>query len=388
MRSNRHFLILLILLLLGLTAWGHGIPTVEGTLIRDKDGRHLRLELGFNAVVATNVTDGLELKIGGDDGLLLLSEKFDKLLRVSVDGAVLKPQYSLIEHAGTDEDRGLRIVWNLPAGGRQLSVVCADANGSPGICIWNFIDEAGLLPPLHGQSEFGAPLAIDIAKASAPSSQENSAPAAKADAAPASPAAPAVKAPEAGKELSHQLSLWRLIALGFRHILPEGLDHVFFIACLFLLAPRLRPLFWQATIFTLAHSITLALAMSGLFLAPSRWVETLIALSIVCLAIGNLGGGELKPGRKALIFAFGLVHGLGFAGSFAHLSLSKGDLCRTLFGLNFGIECAQIFILCLLGGLVWKIRDKDWFHQGVRIPFSLLIGAIASWWAIERAFGL
>ena len=105
--------------------------------------------------------------------------------------------------------------------------------------------------------------------------------------------------------------------LGYTHILPKGLDHILFVLGIFLLSPRLKTMLLQVTAFTIAHSITLGLSMYGIVSLPSRIVEPLIALSIAYVAIENLVTRELKPWRIALVFMFGLLHGLGFAGVLA-----------------------------------------------------------------------
>src|SRR5262249_25622395 len=104
------------------------------------------------------------------------------------------------------------------------------------------------------------------------------------------------------------------LKLGYTHILPKGIDHILFVLGLFLLSLQLRPILMQVTTFTIAHSITLGLSMYGIVSLPSRVVEPLIALSIAYVAVENLITRELKPWRLALVFSFGLLHGMGFAG--------------------------------------------------------------------------
>ncbi len=113
------------------------------------------------------------------------------------------------------------------------------------------------------------------------------------------------------------------LSLGYTHILPKGLDHILFVLGLFLLSPRLRPMLLQVTAFTIAHSITLGLSIYGIVSLPSRIVEPLIALSIAYVAIENLVTRELKPWRLALVFMFGLLHGMGFAGVLRELGLPR-----------------------------------------------------------------
>ena len=112
------------------------------------------------------------------------------------------------------------------------------------------------------------------------------------------------------------------LALGYTHILPKGLDHILFVLGLFLLNTRLRPILLQVTTFTLAHSLTLGMTMYGIVSLPPRIVEPLIALSIAYVAIENLVSQQLRPWRLALVFLFGLLHGMGFAGVLSGLGLA------------------------------------------------------------------
>src|SRR5204862_4443520 len=105
----------------------------------------------------------------------------------------------------------------------------------------------------------------------------------------------------------------RYFALGFTHIVPGGLDHVLFVLGVYLLSGRARSILWQVSAFTVAHSITLGLSMYGLVSVSPRIVEPLIALSIAYVAVENILLSDLKAWRVVLGFAFGLLHGMGFA---------------------------------------------------------------------------
>ena len=118
--------------------------------------------------------------------------------------------------------------------------------------------------------------------------------------------------------------------LGYTHILPKGLDHILFVLGIFLLSPRLKTMLLQVTAFTIAHSITLGLSIYGIVSLPPRIVEPLIALSIAYVAIENLVTRELKPWRLALVFMFGLLHGLGFAGVLRELGLPREEFLTAL----------------------------------------------------------
>ncbi len=132
--------------------------------------------------------------------------------------------------------------------------------------------------------------------------------------------------------------LGEYLELGYTHILPRGLDHILFVVGLFLLAARLRPVLVQVTTFTLAHSMTLGLALYGVVSLPATVVEPLIALSIVYVGIENLRTRQLTPWRVTLVFLFGLLHGLGFAGVLTGLQLPRADFALGLLGFNLGVE--------------------------------------------------
>ena len=106
------------------------------------------------------------------------------------------------------------------------------------------------------------------------------------------------------------------IKMGILHIIPDGFDHILFVTSLCLLSTKIKTILWQASAFTVAHSITLALSMKNIIVAPSPVVEPIIALSIVFVAMENILLSELKPWRVLIVFFFGLVHGLGFASAF------------------------------------------------------------------------
>lgn len=174
------------------------------------------------------------------------------------------------------------------------------------------------------------------------------------------------------------------LSLGYLHILPRGLDHMLFVLGLFLLSLRLRPVLIQVTTFTIAHSITLALAMYGVVSLPSRVVEPLIALSIAYVAVENLFTSELKPWRLALVFAFGLLHGMGFAGVLAGLGLPRGELVTALLSFNLGVEAGQLTVIGLASLFVVWYRHRPWYHQRVVVPASLVIATIGVYWTVTR----
>ncbi|UWQ21877.1 HupE/UreJ family protein [Jannaschia sp. W003] len=208
--------------------------------------------------------------------------------------------------------------------------------------------------------------------------------------------------------------LWQ----GVLHIVPMGLDHILFVLGLFFYALAWRPLLWQVTSFTAAHTVTLALATVGIVRIPgtSMWiVESIIAASIVYVAVENLvairrarrvpaaaaAGGPVTEGgvetprigwdRIAVVFAFGLLHGLGFASVFSELDVS-GNLAVKLIGFNVGVELGQLLVIAVAFAFIlaaFRVMGRrlspvaEGFHA-VAVVGSLLIAAQGVWWVIER----
>src|SRR5712672_1826084 len=142
--------------------------------------------------------------------------------------------------------------------------------------------------------------------------------------------------------------VWFYLRLGFQHILPRGFDHILFVAGLCLLSTKIKTIFWQATAFTVAHSITLALSMKNIIVAPPAIVEPIIALSIFFVAIENLLLSELKPWRILIVFLFGLIHGMGFASSLNEIGLPPGKFYTSILAFNGGVELGQVVIIVLV----------------------------------------
>jgi hydrogenase/urease accessory protein HupE len=177
----------------------------------------------------------------------------------------------------------------------------------------------------------------------------------------------------------------RYFVLGFTHILPLGLDHLLFVLGIYLLSGRVRSVLWQVSAFTVAHSITLGLSMFGLLSVSPRIVEPMIALSIAYVAIENLLLSELRLWRVALVFAFGLLHGMGFAGALKELGPPRAELVTALITFNVGVEAAQVAVIggafLLLG---WHFADRVWYRARIVVPASALIACTAVYWTIER----
>ncbi|MBK6990637.1 MAG: HupE/UreJ family protein [Chitinophagaceae bacterium] len=173
--------------------------------------------------------------------------------------------------------------------------------------------------------------------------------------------------------------------LGYKHILPLGLDHILFVLSLFLFSADLKKVLWQSLAFTVAHSVTLGLAVYDVITISPNIVEPLIALSIMYVALENIFAKKLKASRIGIIFLFGLIHGLGFASVLNSLGLPKDAFLSSLIMFNVGVELGQVIVILaafLLFGL-W-FGKKPYYRKYVVIPLSILIAAIALYWVIER----
>jgi hydrogenase/urease accessory protein HupE len=177
----------------------------------------------------------------------------------------------------------------------------------------------------------------------------------------------------------------RYLGLGFTHILPYGLDHVLFVLGVFLLSARLRTVLWQVSAFTAAHSLTLALTIYGVIAVPPSIVEPLIAISIAYIAIENVLLSELKARRLVLVFAFGLLHGMGFAGVLREIGLPRSQFLTALLTFNVGVEAGQLAVIAAAFLMVgWHCRERAWYRGRVVVPASMSIACTAMYWTVQR----
>jgi len=175
------------------------------------------------------------------------------------------------------------------------------------------------------------------------------------------------------------------LKLGYKHILPLGLDHILFVLSLFLLNPKLKPVLWQSLAFTVAHSITLGLAMYGTVKVSPVIIEPLIALSIMYVALENVFVIRLRPSRIGVVFLFGLVHGLGFASSLSNLGMPQNSFLSSLVMFNVGVELGQLTVILIAFFLLGKwFGNKSYYHKKIVTPLSLLIAGIALFWVFQR----
>jgi len=178
----------------------------------------------------------------------------------------------------------------------------------------------------------------------------------------------------------------RYLVLGFTHIVPLGIDHILFVLGLFLLSTHWRPLLYQVTAFTLAHTLTLGLSIYGIFSLPGSIVEPLIAASIVFIALENVLSAQLHPWRVAVVFVFGLLHGLGFAGVLGELGMPASQFLTALLSFNIGVELGQLAVIAGAFLLVLPWMRRPGYRRLIVIPASLAIAAVGAWWTVERVF--
>ncbi len=185
-------------------------------------------------------------------------------------------------------------------------------------------------------------------------------------------------------------NLSAFIEFGFRHIIPDGPDHMLFVVALFLNARGWVSLLIQVTTFTVAHTITLGLAATGLVDAPANIVEPMIALSIAVLAVEAIFFKQANVWRLPVIFAFGLFHGLGF-GSLMRAYLESADLWVGLAGITLGVEAGHLSVLAGAAALAFvmqyalkSIGQETIYRRAFVVPVAIIIALVGAWWTLQR----
>ncbi len=177
------------------------------------------------------------------------------------------------------------------------------------------------------------------------------------------------------------------VYLGFTHIVPKGVDHILFVLGLYFLNPAWRPLLTQVTVFTVAHTITLALGMFGQISISPDIVEPLIAASIVYVAVENLATSRLTMWRPLVVFAFGLLHGLGFASVLGEVGLPPGEHLTGLIAFNIGVEGGQLAVIASawIATGFWFSHQR-WYRGRIAQPASICIALVGACWTLQRVF--
>ena len=352
-------------------AFAHEFTITPVTLVIAGDGG-FQVEVGLDA-------DALALGLPLEADSELVAEGMRKLSPAEFDGAV--------ESAREEVQRDIRISFDSNAVPFAVDFphhgTPAATDADPPTVLGTVARLEGLVPEGTSVVEFRAPVRYKTVslRVLAPNSEEPSAVVLEpGESSPAFPlAGGATQAPDQGVFLAY-------LNLGFTHIIPKGLDHILFVLGLFLLSAKWRPLLYQVTAFTVAHSVTLALSMQGVVSLPERFVETVIALSISWVAIENIATQTLKPWRVALVFCFGLLHGLGFAGVLSELGMPEGRFIGALLSFNLGVELGQVSVVVLAFAVAGRFRHLDGYRRFVVIPCSAVIAAIGLWWSVTRAF--
>jgi len=171
---------------------------------------------------------------------------------------------------------------------------------------------------------------------------------------------------------------------GFIHVIPEGKDHILFVLGVFLMTRKWKPLLLQVSAFTVAHTLTLWLAAAEIVRIPAEIVEPVIAASIVAVALENIFHKRYTNWRLLIVFAFGLIHGLGFAGAMSVRLDSTSSLVVGLLGVNVGVELGQLAVIAVALLVTFWITDASNYRRYVVIPGSILITLAGIWWVIER----
>lgn len=181
------------------------------------------------------------------------------------------------------------------------------------------------------------------------------------------------------------------LKLGVGHIL-SGPDHILFVLSMLLVFASVYELLKLATTFTIAHSITLLLAGAGIIVLSPRISEPLIALSIACMAIitvffKNSRFAHEGKGKPAIVFFFGLFHGLGFAGLLRQIEIPADKFLSSLFAFNVGVEIGQLIIIGCALPLIFYFRNYSWYPRMIQV-LAVIISALALVWVVQRIFGL
>lgn len=386
---KRAWLFLLVWCVAVAPVFAHIVGMPDGTATIQPDGRY-KLELTFDVLAFAldefpeNVTDvPMNELIDGPEDVLIArlgeaQKRFENEYSVSSNGQL--GTVDMLIFPSSDDIRrykesgplirlpcmlALTVEGRLPPGARAVSFRLPAKFGMVSLSVVRPEQSVGVLMVDPGNATTAMPVRLDPVT-DVPETQNNTVD------------YPAIEEP----------SRWewaqRYVELGFIHIVPRGLDHILFVLGLFLLSKKLRPLLMQITAFTVAHSITLAMSMYGVFSIPSAVVEPLIALSIAFVAIENMITSDLHRWRLLVVFAFGLIHGLGFASVLTSLGLPRGALATALLSFNVGVELGQLTVIALaLIALGWW-RKYTWYRRFVALPASGLIASVGVIWTIER----
>jgi len=181
------------------------------------------------------------------------------------------------------------------------------------------------------------------------------------------------------------LSFVGFVKLGIEHILT-GYDHLLFLFALLIVTRNFKSALQVITCFTIAHSITLGFAASDLVQVSSRIVEPLIAASILYVGVENIWRCGDPHGRWLLAFAFGLIHGFGFASVLREMGIGghAGGVAMPLFSFNLGVELGQIAVAAIALPLIWRLRKRELFLRRGVPACSIIVAVGGAYWFVQR----
>jgi hydrogenase/urease accessory protein HupE len=339
---------LLALLLSAAVAQAHEIGTTRVNVLF-REGRTYDVEIVTDAASLAEklaVTAGRPSPAGSPAAI----EQFRQRVHLAFDGVAVSPAIAYSVNRASTPTATIRLTGPIPAGARTFTWNYG----------WTFASYALLLRDSSSPDPATQWLEGD----------QTSKPFALAAAPPAA---------------TRLATVVRYLTLGFTHILPNGFDHMLFVLGIYLLSGRARTVLSQVSAFTEAHSITLGLSMYGLVSVSPRVVEPMIAVSIAYVAIENLFLSELKSWRIALVFAFGLLHGMGFAGALKELALPRTEFLTALLTFNIGVEAGQLAVIATAFLLVgWHYSHRSWYRARVVVPASATIACTAIYWTVQR----
>ena len=375
------FLLILITAAFAATASAHDVP-IARVNVELADGGAFEMSMRFDAasyIFGEHVEPALAERILAtpiekiEEGIKLAREDFQRHLELWFDGERVQPnevEFPSVQAALAAIRRSppalltVIVKVHVPPEAQQFQVVFPEELVHASVTVLR--DGEPLMTALvrAGQRSEPFPVSSQPAEQEQPTSKVTSVP---------------VAAPGFWK------TAWQYLVLGFEHIMPpDGWDHILFVLGLFLLSVRMRPLLWQVTAFTAAHTFTLALAVTGMVQIPAQIVEPLIALSIVYVAVENIFTSKLKPWRPVVVFAFGLLHGLGFGRMLIELGLPRGQFTTALLSFTVGVEVGQLAVIAAALLVVGWWRHRVWYRSAVIIPASCCIALIGLYWTVER----
>jgi hydrogenase/urease accessory protein HupE len=358
--------------------FGHNPITSWAVVQLHADHMELKVELATESAWLF-LGETLESAPAVEGSLPRLKAKAVEVYRLSTGGRILQPRETGVE---LREEDGVefRLVFERPAAGPiHFEALYLKRLPPDHRTTVTMIDEADKV--VRSELLNAKKLSVDIdVPRTASFATTTPIHASAASSNPVSPA-PSVTPPPSA------VSFPAFLNLGIEHILT-GYDHLLFLLGLLVVCRRIPTMLAIITCFTLAHSLTLALAALNVVSISSRVVEPLIAASIVFVGVENLVRREEPKGRWLLTFAFGLIHGFGFAGVLRNVGLGAGgsSLVIPLFSFNLGVELGQLAVVGIMLPVLWQLRKHSAFVRYGEPGISVVVLLLGAYWLLQRTF--